>query len=188
MASISCVYCGASHATAAEVRECWQRNQGAEAAVRALGLTSFAGKSAAQVFAEIANLLAPSGATLEEAAARCALDDALFSLYERYDLEDGNLSRLDAMDADAIRDAIQATIDSYIFHRWLQELSDRIEANAISADQALQLEREVRSYVRDAVSLDLAGVDVLTMNWNSAAANGIVERIYQEAFSLLEHP
>jgi DNA helicase II / ATP-dependent DNA helicase PcrA len=32
MASISCVYCGASHATAGEVRECWQRNQGNEVA------------------------------------------------------------------------------------------------------------------------------------------------------------
>jgi DNA helicase-2/ATP-dependent DNA helicase PcrA len=32
MASISCVYCGGSHSTAAEVRDCWQRNDGAEAA------------------------------------------------------------------------------------------------------------------------------------------------------------
>ena len=32
MPSISCVYCGGSHASATDVRECWQRHDGAEAA------------------------------------------------------------------------------------------------------------------------------------------------------------
>lgn len=161
-------------------------SRGAEAALRDLGLSSFAGKPAAQVLAEIANRLAPNGATLEEAAARRAMDDALFSLYERYDLEDGNLSRLEAMDASAIREAVQESICSYIFHRWLQELGDRIEQKAVSADQAVGLEREVRDYVRDAVKLDLSQVDVLTMDWKSPAGSGLVERVFQEAYSLLE--
>lgn len=114
------------------------------------------------------------------------MDDALFSLYERYDLADGNLARLESMDAAAICEAVQESIGSYIFHRWLQELGDRIEQNAVSADQAVGLECEVRDYVREAVKLDLSQVDVLTMNWNSPTAGGIVERIYQEAYSLLE--
>jgi hypothetical protein len=139
------------------------------------------------VFAELATRLAPSGATLEEAAARRAISDALFSLYERYDLENADLSRLDAMDGDAIRDALQVSVASYIYHRWLQELGDRIEENAIDADQAYRLEREVRDYVQLAVRLDLANVDVMNMDWDGQEGRQLMDRIYNEAYSLLEN-
>ena len=148
---------------------------------------SLAGRSAIDVFAELASRLAPSGATLEEAAGRRAISDALCALYERYDLENADLSRLDAMDADAIRDALQVSVASYIYHRWLQELGDRIEENAIDPDQAYRLEREVRDFVQLAVQLDLAAVDVMTMNWDGPEGRELMDRIYKEAYSLLEN-
>jgi len=161
-------------------------SQGVAEAARTLGLGDLAGRSAADVFAAIANSLAPSGATLEEAAARRAVDDALFALYRQFDLENADISRLDQMDGQAIRGAVEASVSAYIYHRWLQELGDRIEENAVTADQAVRLEREVRDYVEQTVRLDLREIDVLTLDWNGPEGSRIVERIYQEAYGLLE--
>ena len=161
-------------------------NRGISAAARELGLGNLAGRTASEVFAAIANRLAPSGSTLEEAAARRAVDDALFSLYKQYDLANADISSLDQMDTDAIRSAVESSVSAYIFHRWLQELGDRIEENAVSADQAVLLEREVRDYVTQTVQLDLKDVDVMTLDWDGPEGNRIVERIYQEAYGLLE--
>ena len=51
------------------------------------------------------------------------------------------------MDADSIRSAVVSSVSAYIYHRWLQELGDRIEENAVTADDAVRLEKEVRDYV-----------------------------------------
>ncbi len=160
--------------------------RGVAAAARELGLGNLTGRSAAEVFAAIANRLAPSGATLEEAAARRAVDDALFALYNRYDLENADISSLDQMDGDGIRAALESSVSAYIYHRWLQELGDRIEENAVTSEQAVRLEREVRDYVEQTVRLDLREVDVLTLDWNGSEGRRIVERIFQEAYGLLE--
>ena len=160
--------------------------RGIETAGRELGLAGLAGRSAAAVFAEIANRLAPSGATLEEAAARRAVDDALYALYERYDLGTADISSIDQMDADAIRDAIESSVSAYIYHRWLQELGDRIEENAVTVEDAVRLEREVRDYIEHTMHLDLQDVDVLRLDWVGPEGSGIVERIYREAYGLLE--
>lgn len=161
-------------------------SQGVAAAAREFGLGELAGRSAYEVFAAIANRLAPSGATLEEAAARHAVDDALLGLYRKYDLENTDLLSLDQMDGEAIRDAVESSVSAYIYHRWLQELGDRIEENAVTADQAVRLEREVREYVEQTVRLDLRNIDALTLDWNGNEGRRIVERIYQEAYGLIE--
>ena len=159
---------------------------GLAATVRSLGLGELTGRSASEVFAEIANHLAPSGATLEEATARRAVDEALLSLFQRYELAEADLSELNRMDADGVRDAVELSVAAYIYYRWLQELSDRVEANAVSANQAVKLERQVKDYVRQTVRLDLREIDVLNVNWTGPDGGGLVERIYLEAYGLLE--
>lgn len=161
-------------------------SRGLETAAREIGLGNLEGRPAIAVFAEIANRLAPSGATLEEAAARRAVDDALYALYKKFDLGTADISSLNNMDADTIRDAVEASVSAYIYHRWLQELGDRIEENAITTDEAVRLEKEVRDYVEHTVRLDLRDVDVLRLNWEGPEGSRIVERIYREAYGLLE--
>jgi hypothetical protein len=90
------------------------------------------------------------------------------------------------MDATSVREAIEASVASYIYHRWLQELGIRIEHNTITASQAVRLEQQVKEYVEETVKLDFRDIEVLTLDWHGAQAAQLVERIYMDAYSLLE--
>jgi hypothetical protein len=159
---------------------------GLRAAVEGFRLDVVLGQPIEEVFAAIANAIAPAGATLEEAAARRAVDDALCLLYERVGLQDGDFARLDKVDANTVREVLQASVAGYIYNRWLQEVGDRIERRSVSADAAVNLERQVRQFVTETVRIDFAEIDVLRYNWADPQGRELVERIYRDAYSLLE--
>ena len=46
------------------------------------------------------------------------------------------------------------------YNRWLQEVGDRIELHSVSADEAVNLERQVRQFVVETVQIDFADIDV----------------------------
>lgn len=159
--------------------------RGAGAAAEALTLVNVLGRPVEAVLAVLADVLAPAGDSLEDATTREMVDDVLCYLYERYALAEG-IAGLDAMDADGIREATRVSVASYIYRRWLQELGGWIERGAVTAREAVRLEREVKDYVNEAVRLDLSGYDVVRMDWSNPDSQGVVERIYAEAYSLLE--
>jgi hypothetical protein len=159
---------------------------GVDEAVRALPLEHIVGQPAEAVLAAIADILAPDGATLEEAASRQMVEEVFIYLYERYGLEEGGLARLDAMDGDGVREALCVSVASYIYQRWLQELGDRIEQRAMSPRDAFRLERQVKDYVNDAVRFDLSQCDVLVVSWGGPEGQQIIGRIYADAYALLE--
>lgn len=158
--------------------------RGADATLRALGLGAFVGENVTVAFAAIANVLAPAGASLEEAAARVAIMDVLERFYAL--LEDGGLQRLESLTQADLRQAIKDSVGAYIYHRWLQELGRQIEVKAISASHAVRLEREVQAYVRALVDLNLATLDPLNVAWDGDEGDLFVEQIYQEAYLMLE--
>ena len=157
--------------------------RGLDAALAGLNLSSVVGKDAGTVFAAISNALSPDGASSEQAAAREAVNDVLADLYERFVPEDGDLSKLNALTSDDISKAVIDSVSCYVYRRWLNELSKQMEKKAISSSEAVSLEREAKLFVKDSVKLDLTGRNPLTMNWG-AEGNAIVEKIFQEAYSL----
>ena len=161
-------------------------NRGGDAAARVLGLARVIGKGADAVFAALVDALAPSGAELEEAAARKAVEEAIEHIYKVFDLEDGDLTKLDAMDADTVTQVLSVSVCTYIYHRWLQELGKSIQEKAVGQREAVRLERDVLAYIREAVKLDFQNVDVLRIRWNGDAGRAIVNRIYSEAYGFLE--
>lgn len=160
--------------------------RGVDAAARQLGLGSVVGRNVEAVFAAIVNAIAPAGATLEEAAARQAVNDALGFLCDKFEVQDGTLANLDSMDQTAVGDALRASVTSYIYRRWLQELGLRIAQNAVTSRQAVRLEHQVRDYIKETVKLDFQPLDILHMDWSSPSAQQVIERIYTEAYSFLE--
>jgi hypothetical protein len=144
------------------------------------------GDDAQTVFAAIIDAIAPDGATPEGAAARRAVSDSLWQLYDRYSLDTADFSRLDSMDAAGVREALEASITSYVYTRWLQEVGIKIEERAMSEAQAVRRERDVKAYVQDSVRLDFHEMDVLSLDWSSREARDFVERKYAEAYSVFE--
>ena len=114
-----------------------------------------------------------------------ATNETLTDLFERYGVIDGGFDRLNAMNADGVRDVIQRSVCSYIYQRWLLDLSKKIEERSISADRAVRLERDVKVYVRDLVQLNLAGRDVLGMDWKGTEGQRFTREVYEQAYDLL---
>lgn len=159
---------------------------GFAAAVQQLGLASLTGRPAHDVMAAITNALAPRGATLADAAARQAIADTLVALWEARGVVDGGLDRLQTMTADDVRGAILESVSSYIFYQWVLELGRAIERRAVSTNQAITMEREMRQYIRDTLQLDLASTNVLSVDWGGAQGQEITAKVYADAFALIE--
>jgi len=151
-------------------------------AARSLGIEVVGVESA---LATILNALAPAGTTDDDATARRATNETLTDLFERYGVIDGGLDRLNAMNADGVRDISQRSVCSYIYQRWLLDLSKKIEEHSVSADRAVRLERDVKVYVRDLVQLNLARRDVLGMDWRGAEGQRFTREVYEQAYELL---
>ncbi|MBU4357563.1 MAG: hypothetical protein L6300_13950 [Syntrophaceae bacterium] len=161
-------------------------SRGIQEAIASLGLTTVVGEPADSVFAKIAEALSPAGATREEVAARKAVNDVLSDMYEKFILDDGNLENLNRMTPGDVRDAIENCVSSYIYHRWLEELGFRIEKGAITESLAVTLENQMQDYVKDSVSLEVTGIDVLNFDWHGTAGQELIERVFQDAYSILE--
>lgn len=160
-------------------------NRGLGTALRDLGLQAFAGRDADTVFAAIANAIAAPGASREEVAARQATNQALDKLSEELVSATGDVSRLEAMTPQDITAAIEASVSSYIYNRWLTDLGVKVEQRAVSAAQAVQFERQMKLHIEDTIRFDFTRIDPLRMNWKEAEGQAFIERIYTEAYSVI---
>jgi hypothetical protein len=150
------------------------------------GLSSFIGKEPEVVFTAISNALAPSGSSREDAISRDASNDALESWYERVISANGDLAALDRMDGQDIAKAIELSVSSYIYHRWLGQLEIIIEEKSMSDKEAVRLERDMKAYIFECVQLDMSNIDVLNMDWEGVAGQQFIDKIYTEAYEILE--
>jgi hypothetical protein len=128
--------------------------------------------------------LAPDGAQLEEAAARAAMTDTLAELFQERGVFDGGLEALQGLTADDARIILGRFVAHYINERLIQVLAKALENRP--AHEVVRLEGEVWSYVENTVRLDLSNVDVLHIDWNGPDGQTLVERIFVEAYKLIE--
>ena len=161
-------------------------SRGINDAIASLGFMTAVGESAETVFAKIADALSPAGATREEVAARKAVDDVLCVLYEKFIHEGEDISSLDRMTAEDISESIEQCVCSYIYHRWLEELGFRVEKGAITENAAVALENQMKDYVKECVSLETDNIDVLNFDWQGSQGVQIIERVFNDAYSILE--
>jgi hypothetical protein len=136
--------------------------------------------------AAVANVICPPRGSADDAIARQSTTEVLAWLYDKYALTDEGLLRLERLGEPELAEAITESVSRYIFNRWLEELGKKIEEKAISADHAVRIERDVLDFVRESVKLDLAGQPLLTMDWQSTSAAQLIERIYGDAYRMLE--
>lgn len=159
---------------------------GIRTALDEFGLGHMVGRSAPEVLAALIDVLAPAGATLQEAAARKAAGDVLEKLYEDYIAKTGDVTALESLDKQGITSAIEASVAGYIYILWLDELGLSIETKAISPLKAVSLERDVKVYVRERVRLELSEQDPVSIDWNGPAGRNIIDTVFQEAYGFLE--
>jgi hypothetical protein len=143
------------------------------------------GRDSNVVFAAVLNAICPAGSSREEVATREAVSETLSELFGEFVANDPTGAGLvEAMTADAIKESLEASIVAAAFNRWLGDLSRRLEEKAVTAAEAVRLERDIRQYMEDTVRLDLSAVDPLTMNWEANAPT-IIDGLYEDAYRML---
>jgi hypothetical protein len=159
--------------------------RGVQEAFRSYGLENLLGRPIESVLAGIINVLAPDGATMEGVIARKTVGAAINAIFARYEVE-GDIDRLNEMDAPAVGEALQISISEFIFQRWMLELGKRVEEYAINAREAYKMEQEVKEYVSEATKFDLSNIDVLQTDWSSPESQRLIDTIFEEAYGFLE--
>lgn len=155
-------------------------------AIQQIGLEYTVGQDVDTVLAGIVNALAPDGAALETSAARMAVNDVLDKLFLKFVDESDDITSLDQLSANDVCWALKQCVISYVYNRWLQELGQKIEAGAVSPTNAINLEKQMYSYIEQAVNFDIKEADMLTLDWTGEKGQAIVGGLFQEAYSFLE--
>lgn len=160
--------------------------RGTEEALISIGLQDIQGQSLESILAAIINMLAPAGASLEEAVARRTEEAVFNEIFEEYAVDTNGIEELEKIDADGVERAFVLTVSEYIYQLWMMELGKRIDDGAVSPSEAAQLERMVKDYVTGAVELDLQGHDLLATDWSAPENQQIIEDVYAQAYGFLE--
>lgn len=151
-----------------------------------MGIATLDGQSPEFVLAKIADSIAPPGATNDEAVAREAVLSTLDRLYMELVNRGDDLSALEALTPERIKDVIIEYTSCYIYKKWVYELGISIEKNAVSERQALDLEVQMKDFIRAEVQTKFRDVRHDQLDLANPANQATIEYIFQLAYSTLE--
>lgn len=157
--------------------------EGPARALESLGLGDHVGSDAPTLLAALVDRLASNGHGLEANVARSALAKTLHRLFEERDVAEEGIGALAEMSADEVRAVIEEYVAQYIDERLIQVIGDGLQD--LPMDEVVLREQEVWDYVRNTVRLDLRDVDVLGLDWTSAKAASLIDRVFTEAHRLI---
>lgn len=155
-------------------------------ALQNLGLDNLSGRSSEEICLAIADAIAPTGSTNDEAIARDALISTLDSLYNKLQENGNDFSNLDSLSIDQIKETLIEYVSNYVFIKWMYELGSAIEKGSVTESDAINLETEVKDLIFAETFERYRDVPVETFNISDQSNNAIIEEIFQTAYSTLE--
>lgn len=162
------------------------RGGGLSETLTQLGLAEYIGKSSEETLAKIADAIAPSGSTNDEAIARDAILATLDSLYSKIIDSGSDIAALESLTPETIKDTVIEYVSTYIFKKWLYELGLAVEKNTVTEKQAIEMETEIRDFINAEVKLSLKEMNISQLDLDNNANRQIIETIFQTAYSTLE--
>ncbi|HEX8430691.1 MAG TPA: Qat anti-phage system associated protein QatB [Longimicrobium sp.] len=160
--------------------------RGLAEAAREFRLTAYLNAGVDIFLTALTRVLAPAAGTNEEAAAHAAVAETAEYLFREYGVDDQGLEALETLTAEMLGRALTHFTAEFINTRLMHVLGSRIEAGAATPEQAVALEAEVKDYVRERVTLDFAGRDLMRVNWDAPESERVIQQIFEDAYGLLE--
>lgn len=161
-------------------------SNGFQETLRQYGLADCIGKSSEEVLAKIADRIAPIGSTNDEAIARNAVLISLDALYEKLLNEGKDIDALGSLDEETLKDSVEEFVSTYIFKKWVYEVGLAIEKNELTEKEAIDLEKEIKVFVRDEVKSSLKDKDIIKLNLSAGEGKKMIENIFELAYSTIE--
>lgn len=164
------------------------RQVGLENALRDRGLADAVGRPVLEVISRITDYVAGDGALLDEVVVRAAVLDVWADILTS---EDEGYASFEAgiegqVDGEGVARLMWLFIAEVVFQRFLVDLSERIDANAISASQADLIEARVHDLIREKVRFDLSGAHLFAADWTGQTGRVLIERNLELALTALE--
>lgn len=159
--------------------------EGTVAVTQTLGLGQYVGQDANTLLVALVDQVAPSGALLEDAAARAATIQTLDELFQKYGVQDNGIEALNALDVDGVKNALEKYLGNYIYTRLVQVIGENIESK--STEDLIKVEKAIKDYIFPRVRLELMDkTDVLSIDWRNEQGRAFVDQIYHEGYQLIE--
>jgi len=155
--------------------------------LNSIGLGHLVGKDVNTVFSELIDTLLDNNVNFDddEKIASQAIEDAMIYFYKHCS-EDQDYESFEHMTEEQLKRVIENFVSGYIYKRWLQKLGKCIERGAVTEDDAVKLEAEVKVYVGDLVNLELDSRDIFSIDWNGDEGRQMIDSLYEDAYSLIE--
>lgn len=155
-------------------------------ALQNLGLDNLLGRSSEEICLAIADAIAPTGSTNDEAIARDALISTLDSLYNKLQENGNDFTNVDSLSLDQIKETLIEYVSNYVFNKWMYELGNAIEKGSVTESAAINLETQVRDLIYAETFEHYRDIPVETFNLSDSSNNAMIEEIFQTAYSTLE--
>lgn len=155
-------------------------------ALQYLGLDNLVGRSSEEICLAIADAIAPTGSTNDEAIARDALISTLDSLYNKLQENGNDFTNVDSLSLDQIKETLIEYVGNYVFNKWMYELGSAIEKGSVTETDAINLEREVKDLIYAETFERYRDIPVETFNISNQSNNAMIEEIFETAYSTLE--
>lgn len=149
------------------------------------GLSDFIGKSSEVILAKIADKIAPIGSTNDEVTAREAILDTIDFLYEKLLMDGRDLDSLNSLDEQTSKELLVEYVSTYIYKKWIYEVGLAIEKNLLSERQAIELEREMKIFVKDETKSSFQNSNFNSINLSDGEGKKIIENIFELAYSTI---
>lgn len=159
---------------------------GINSALQNLGLENLLGRSSEEICTAIADAIAPTGTTNDEAISRDALISTLDSLYNRMQENGNDFTDIDSLNIDQIKETLIDFVSNFVFNKWMYELGSAIEKGSVTESEAINLENEVKDLIYTETFERYRDVPVETFNIRDRANEIMIDDIFQTAYSTLE--
>lgn len=152
-----------------------------------LGISDVLGMPVIEAIGQIIDKLAPEAATLEDVITRRAICKTLEELYTIFGIEDQGLEALNGIDEAAVEEAIIRSTINFVFEKFLLDLVDRIENKDVSESDAINIERQMKDYIKVEVKKNAYdGIKFKGIKWFSNEGKETIDRIYYQVYKILE--
>lgn len=140
---------------------------------------SVEGKSMHEIISELANKIAPSGSTKEEAVAREAVLETISMFYEKIDEESIKIEDIETISGNMLDELLSEYLVNYITGRLFKDLGFGVEKYADNPTMLHEKEQELRAYVDARIYLLVKNSE---LNQNPEK---IINKIFLDTFEII---
>lgn len=137
------------------------------------------GKSLQEIFSELANQIAPTGSSKEEAVARQATLDTMSSFYRLVDEQNIDLEVFDSISGNIFDDLLCEYFVNYITGLLLKDLGYGVEKYADDPLLLEMKEQELRDYVDSSIYVMLKNSKL------NQSPQKIIDKVFNDAFEIV---